>query len=175
MLRKHTSTEKGFTLVEVLIVVALIAILAVIALVTINPFEAQKRTRDARRLKEIGTLQGIVEQYVADTPSASGFTAESTDSGGTNECTTDGWLGIDLCNYANTIAADPLNRSAEYTLTDGNPTTGNMYYQVLLDSNLRYRICTKLESAANAGKLSEDGVTNNFFEVYSSTAASSCT
>ncbi len=183
MLRKHTSTgadnvgakQAGFTLVEVLIVVALIAILAVIALVTINPFEAQKRTRDARRLKEIGTLQGIIEQYVADNPSATGFTAESTDNASSNSCTTAGWLGINICNYANTIQHDPLNRTAEYTLTDGSSTTGALYYQVAIDANLRYRICTKLESAANASKLTEDGVANNFFEVYSSTNSPSCT
>ena len=175
MLRKHTSTEKGFTLVEVLIVVALIAILAVIALVTINPFEASKRTRDARRLKEIGTLQGVIEQYVSDNPAATGFTAVSTDNTGSTLCTTAGWVGIDLCSYANTISADPLNRSAEYTLTDGTSTTGALYYQVLLDDNLRYRICTRMESAANASKLTEDGVANDFFEVYSSTSADACT
>lgn len=174
MFKKYRS-QKGFTLVEVLIVVALIAILAVIALVTINPFEAQKRTRDARRLKEIGTLQGVIEQYVSDNPQAAGFTSESTDNSGANACTTAGWLGVDLCNYANTIAADPLNRSAEYTLTDGTSTTGAVYYQVLLDATLRYRICAKLESAANAAKLTEDGIVNNFFEVYSSTNAPACT
>jgi type II secretory pathway pseudopilin PulG len=161
--------------VEVLIVVALIAILAVIALVTINPFEAQKRTRDARRLKEIGTAQGIIEQYIADNPNAAGITSESTDNSASNSCTTAGWLGVDICNYANTLAADPLNRSAEYTLTDGSSTTGAMYYQILIDANLRYRICTRLESAANASKLTEDGVANNFFEVYSSTNSPTCT
>lgn len=173
MLKKYRS-QKGFTLVEVLIVVALIAILAVIALVTINPFEAQKRTRDARRLKEIGTLQGVIEQYVSDNPQAAGITSESTDNSGSNACTTAGWLGINLCNYANTIARDPLNRTAEYTITDGTATTGALYYQVLIDANLRYRICTKLESAANASKLTEDGIVNNFFEVYSSTNSPAC-
>lgn len=172
MFKAHTSAQKGFTLVEVLIVVALIAILAVIALVTINPFEAQKRTRDARRLKEVGTIQGIIEQYISDNPSAPALDRESTD--GTNACTTDGWLGVDLCNYANTIALDPLNRTAEFTLSDGEPTTGPLYYQVTIDNELRYSICTRLESAANAGKLLEDGVANNFFEVYSSTAGPDC-
>ena len=169
MLQKHRSNEKGFTLVEVLIV------LAVIALVTINPFAAQQRTRDARRLKEIGALQGIIEQYISDNPSATGFTAASTDNAGSNACATTGWLGLDVCNYGNTVAPDPLNRAAEYTLSDGTATTGVHFYQVLLDGNLRYRICSKLESPSNSSKLTEDGAANNFFEVYSSSNAPACT
>ena len=65
MLHRIKSAEKGFTLVEILIVVALIAILAVIALVTINPAEAQKKSRDARRVKELGTLQGVCLLYTS--------------------------------------------------------------------------------------------------------------
>ena len=172
MLQKHRSNQKGFTLVEVLIVVALIAILAVIALVTINPFAAQQRTRDARRLKEIGALQGIVEQYISDNPAAAGFTAFSTDNAASNACdgtaASPGWIGINVCNYGNTVAADPLNRAAEFTLSDGTSSTGVLYYQVQLDTNLRYRICARMESPSNAGKLTEDGNANNFFEVYSS-------
>lgn len=173
MLQKLKKAQSGFTLVEILIVVALIAILAVIALVTINPAEAQKRSRDARRIKEMGTLQGILEQYLSDNPDFGGGTASSTDSSGSNSCNA-GWIGIDVCNYANTVPVDPLNRSAEYTLTDGAVTTGTLQYQVLVDDNLRYRICTRMESAANAAKLTEDGEANDFFEVYSSTDASDC-
>lgn len=175
MLQRLKSAQKGFTLVEILIVVALIAILAVIALVTINPAEAQKRSRDARRIKELGTLQGIVEQYLADNPDFVGGTAASTDAGG-NSCSS-GWIsasGMDVCNYANTVPTDPLNRSAEFVQSDGTVTTGDVYYQVLIDANLRYRICTRLESAANQAKLGEDGTDNDWFEVYSSTAAAVC-
>ncbi len=174
MLRKLKTSDQGFTLVEVLIVVALIAILAVIALVTINPFEAQKRTRDARRLKEVGTLQGIMEQYIADNPSASAASAESTDNSAAVACGTTGWHGLDLCNYANTIAVDPLNRAAEYALTDGTATTGDVYYYYEIDANLRYTICSRMESQANSNKLLEDGITDNWFSVYSSTSGPSC-
>lgn len=174
MLHKYSTSEKGFTLVEVLIVVALIAILAVIALVTINPFEAQKRTRDARRLKEIGTMQGIIEQYIADNPDASAASAESTDNSSAVDCGTTGWHGLALCNYANTIAVDPLNRSAEFSLTDGTSTTGDVYYYYEIDDNLRYTICSRMESQANSGKLLEDGITDNWFSVYSSTSGPAC-
>ena len=174
MFKKLRQAQKGFTLVEILIVVALIAILAVIALITINPAEAQKRARDAQRLKEMGVMQGIVEQYITDNiGTISAMSAVST--GGTNGCTTAGWAGLNLCKYANTISQDPVNRSGEYTLTDGVVTTGTIGYQIQIDSNLRYRICSRMESAANAAKLTSDGIANNYFEVYWSTSAPVCT
>jgi len=181
MLHRLKSAQKGFTLVEILIVVALIAILAVIALVTINPAEAQKKSRDARRIKELGTLQGVIEQYMSDNPDFGGVTATSNDAGATvkNSCNT-GWLSqgtnvMDLCNYANTIPVDPLNRSAEYVASsDGTVSTAAVSYQVIIDDLARYRICTRLESVANARKLNEDGLDNGFFEVFSSTSVADC-
>lgn len=152
--------------------VALIAILAVIALITINPFEAQKRTRDARRLKELGSLQGIMEQYISDTQNVPAMDRTSTD--GTNACSTDGWMGVDMCNYANTLSQDPLNRSAEFTLADGSATEGPIVYEAHIDAELRYRICSRLESSANSNKLNGDGVPNDWFELYSSTEAPLC-
>lgn len=170
---KKLQSQKGFTLVEILIVVALIAILAVIALITINPAEAQKRSRDAQRLKEIGVIQGVVEQYITDNIQ-SVTTISAVSSSGSKACGTAGWLGIDLCNYANTMPVDPVNRAGEYARTDGTTTTGNLFYQVLMDDNLRYRVCTRLESAANSLKLASDGVSDDYFEVYSSTDAPAC-
>ncbi|OGK15581.1 hypothetical protein A3H80_03695 [Candidatus Roizmanbacteria bacterium RIFCSPLOWO2_02_FULL_37_19] len=173
MLKKLMKVQKGFTLVEILIVVALIAILAVIALITINPAEAQKRSRDAQRLKELGTLQGIVEQYIGD--NISSLTAMSAFStGGNNQCGTGGWHGLDLCKYANTVSIDPVNRDGEYTLSDGTIQTGALGYQIQMDNNLRYNVCARMESSANAGKLTSDGVINNYFEVYSSTGGPTC-
>ncbi|OGK29351.1 hypothetical protein A3B02_00905 [Candidatus Roizmanbacteria bacterium RIFCSPLOWO2_01_FULL_42_14] len=184
MLHRLKSGQKGFTLVEILIVVALIAILAVIALVTINPAEAQKRARDARRIKELGTLQGIVEQFMSDNPDYGGVTATSNETAAVpNSCAT-GWINkgdagatnpIDVCDYANTVPIDPLNRSGEFvSSTDGTIGTGLLRYQVIIDDLARYRICTRLESAANAQKLGQDGVDNGFFEVYSATSVADC-
>lgn len=175
MIKSLRNSQKGFTLVEILIVVALIAILAVIALITINPAEAQKRSRDAQRLKEIGVLQGMMEQYISDNPSATGFTSESTDNAASNNCSTTGWIGVNLCSYANTLPKDPINRAATFALAGGTSSTGPVAYQILLDSNLRYKICTRLESVANATKLTTDGVSNSYFEVYSATDGPTCT
>src|SRR3989344_8558415 len=66
MRNKKKIVQKAFTLVELLIVIGIIEILAVILLVTLNPAEAQRKARDAKRIKDAGTLQVILEQAVAD-------------------------------------------------------------------------------------------------------------
>lgn len=53
--------RKGFTLIEILIVVAIIGILASVALVGLAP--AQRRGRDARRLSDIKQAQTALELY----------------------------------------------------------------------------------------------------------------
>lgn len=54
-------SKKGFTLVEVLIVVAIVGILASFAIVGIGP--VQKRGRDARRLSDLRQIQNGLELY----------------------------------------------------------------------------------------------------------------
>lgn len=54
-------TRKGFTLIEILIVVAIIAILAGAVLVGFGP--AQRQGRDARRVQDLQRVQGALELY----------------------------------------------------------------------------------------------------------------
>lgn len=56
-----TNTKKGFTLIEILIVVAIIAILASVVLVGLGP--TQRAGRDARRLSDLHQVQNALELY----------------------------------------------------------------------------------------------------------------
>lgn len=55
---------KGFTLVELLVVISIISILATIAVITFSSF--QQKGRDARRKSDLGVIQSALEQYHAD-------------------------------------------------------------------------------------------------------------
>ena len=55
------ATRKGFTLIEILIVVAIIAILASVVLVGLGP--TQQAGRDARRLSDLHETQNGLELY----------------------------------------------------------------------------------------------------------------
>ena len=55
----------GFTVVELLIVIALIAILSVAVLATINPIEQSNKARDAKFKNDTAEVLGAYERYYA--------------------------------------------------------------------------------------------------------------
>lgn len=57
--------QAGFTLVELLIVIALIAILSVAVLATINPIEQTNKARDAQFKNDAAEVLGAFERYFA--------------------------------------------------------------------------------------------------------------
>jgi prepilin-type N-terminal cleavage/methylation domain-containing protein len=58
--------NKGFTLIEILLVVALIAILAGIVILAINPAKQLADTRNAQRRVDVNTIINAVYQYAVD-------------------------------------------------------------------------------------------------------------
>jgi prepilin-type N-terminal cleavage/methylation domain-containing protein len=77
MLQKLTKNRGGFTLVEIMIVVAIIALLAAIAVP--NFLRARKRSQATRVLEDLRMLSDAVDQYAIETNKTSGFTANFPD------------------------------------------------------------------------------------------------
>jgi prepilin-type N-terminal cleavage/methylation domain-containing protein len=61
MKNKTQSNHKGFTLIELMIVIALIGILSSMILVSIS--SASGRARDARRASELGAIKTVLDVY----------------------------------------------------------------------------------------------------------------
>lgn len=57
---------EGFTLIEILVVVALIAILAAITIIAINPAKNFADTRNAQRSSDVSSIINAMSQYIAD-------------------------------------------------------------------------------------------------------------
>jgi prepilin-type N-terminal cleavage/methylation domain-containing protein len=114
MLQKLQKNRGGFTLVEIMIVVAIIALLAAIAVP--NFLRARKRSQASRILEDLRMIDAAVDQYAIEYNKAAGDTVS--------------WAGVQLylkkgSNLYNT-AQDVLSHAyaTSYTVdgTIGTPT-----------------------------------------------------
>ena len=111
---------RGFTIVELLIVIVVIAILAAITIVAYNGI--QQRARDSQRSSDIATIIKALELYYVDNgqyPAAGGSTA--INSGWS--ATTDGsWSTLKTAlmpKYLSSLPSDPTNTTNADILTSG--------------------------------------------------------
>jgi len=132
--------QKGFTLLEILLVVAIIAILAGIIILAINPAKQLGDSRNAQRQADVNTILSAVYQYMIDgntVPSAIN-TGSTCNSGGNEVCQTtgscSGYTNLNVLTtdekYLVAMPADPLN--------DSSNGTG---YFITKDSNNRITVC----------------------------------
>jgi len=77
MLKKLQTKHAGFTLVEIMIVVAIIALLAAIAVPGF--LRARKRSQASKILNDLRLIDGAVDQYAIETGRKSGDTVNVVD------------------------------------------------------------------------------------------------
>ena len=77
MLHKSTNRPSGFTLVEIMIVVAIIALLAAIAVPGF--LRARKRSQASRILNDLRLIDSACDQYAIETNKPGGATVAVTD------------------------------------------------------------------------------------------------
>jgi prepilin-type N-terminal cleavage/methylation domain-containing protein len=73
----HSSRIRAFTLVEIMIVVAIIALLAAIAVPGF--LRARKRAQASRILNDLRLIDSAIDQYAIETNKATGATVNITD------------------------------------------------------------------------------------------------
>lgn len=178
-------TNKAFTLVELLIVIGIIGLLAVTVLLALNPGEAQKKSRDAKRIKDTTTLQAAIEQYL-DSGSTIPSSAPVAGSTGVDSSalTTDtqraqcngGWISggtgststtpLNFCAYVKNLPLDPSNGQTRDVVTaSGTTGSGTTIYRVRIVSG-QYEIDVRQESKDNSSKVvSDGGNSTQWFEV----------
>jgi prepilin-type N-terminal cleavage/methylation domain-containing protein len=77
MLTKFNKRRGGFTLVEIMIVVAIIALLAAIAVPGF--LRARKRSQASRIINDLRLIDSAVDQYAIENNKSSGFTVPASE------------------------------------------------------------------------------------------------
>lgn len=108
------SANKGFTLLELLIVIAILATLATIVVLVLNPAETLAKSRDTQRMSDLQTVKAAITLY---TTTVSAPTLGSTTDTGTNPRT----------NFSNTACQSTIG-----TFTAGED---RIWYSTTSDSN----------------------------------------
>jgi len=140
--------RKGFTLIEILIVVAIIAILASIVLVGLGP--TQQSGRDARRLSDLHEIQNGLELYFNK---CGGYPGAGTAACGAALPAAAAYPATAGASVYGAVAT-ALNASGVVgtNLPQDPSTGGTYYYAVPSDSalNSTYVLGAKLENSANS-------------------------
>jgi prepilin-type N-terminal cleavage/methylation domain-containing protein len=136
--------QKGFTLIEVLVVIAIIAILAAIVLVAINPAKRFQDARNSQRKANVESILSAIQQNMIDNKGITTCTLPSTatvikSSGGVDLT---GCLG----SYLAILPVDPSKSGAQWT----DKTNYNTEYTVLQDSTTK-QITVAAPEALNDG------------------------
>ncbi len=63
----HLSSRRGFTLIEILVVIGMLAILATVVLVAVNPLRQFAQARNSQRQANVAAILNAIGERVADT------------------------------------------------------------------------------------------------------------
>jgi type IV pilus assembly protein PilA len=163
--------NKGFTLIELLVVVAIIAVLALIVLLALNPVEMARRSRDSRRLSDLGTVRKAIDLALADKQSLAVTTGAVT-LNSTSSVTDFAGMGLNISKYLSVVPQDPMYESGSTgnvqvvlpSCSAGSATKGTMIYEFISDGST-YVLRARLESLDNCDAITTDGNNgSNYYE-----------
>lgn len=154
----HRRSAQGFTLVELLVVIAIIAILAAVVVLIINPLELTRRSRDVSRLSDFDNLQKAINIVVQDAPNGGSILC----TGVTSPCTGRSDTGTRALNGGGWVKA---NFTGQTTITiptlPVDPTNNETFHYTYYSDSTDYELNAVLESAQQISKMTNDGGNNN--------------
>ncbi len=147
---KLLRSNSGFTLIEILLVVAAIAILAGIVILAINPNKQLGETRNAQRRSDVNTILNAVYQYSIDnngslptaivsSTCASVTTNEICRTGVSTSTCSGSYIALtELTNSERYLTSLPIDPSSTSTSNNGAG------YRIAKSGNGRVTVCAPL-------------------------------
>jgi prepilin-type N-terminal cleavage/methylation domain-containing protein len=181
--------SKGFTLVELIVVIGIIVILAAILIAALNPNELIKRARDTRRMNDLAALNRALAFYLADVDYPNLTNSSTPNAGCTGTVPAIAYLSasssISISGWTTTTRAlrtvdgngwVPVNFTS---ITGGSPLgqlpvdplNDNKYFYIYacsINPALTYELNARLESSKYIGLMastSDGGNNDNAYEV----------
>lgn len=162
---KTVQKYKGFTLVELLVVIAIVAILAAVVVLIINPLELTRRGRDAARLSDLSNLQNAINVAVQEATNSGSAILCAGDPDGAYPCyepsypvgantrlsNNQGWVKVNLGG----------NKSVSVPTLPVDPTNDTTYHYTYCADNDAWEIDATLESDQQKPKMAADGGDEN--------------
>jgi len=175
--------KKGFTLLELLIVIGILAVLSTTMVLVINPAEMLRRARDSQRISDLNTIKSALAFYLTEaaSPDLDGssstamfvykhpnITITGTSCGAKssrNESTSQavngsGWIPVNLSNLSggSPISGYPV---------DPNPASNQRYYIYLPhNASSTFELLANMESTTyTANEATDGGILSDLYEV----------
>lgn len=131
------TNNKGFTLIELMVVIAIIGILTSIGLVSFSG--ARAKANDAKRRADLKTLQTALEGYYNDNnayPSTAGsWYSSETDERGSVARRGGDWIPGLAPKYLKQLPKDPAGGQGLSSLTPGCPNWNKSYLYLSTDGS----------------------------------------
>ncbi len=133
--------QKGFTLIEILVVIAILGILAVVTLVALNPVKRFQDARNSRRREDVNAVLQAVSVYTIDNngafPTIGGAALDSLTVSGAPTCGTAGACNVSdldgLTTYLSELPVDP-DGTTEYLI--GVDSTASPQHIIVATNNM---------------------------------------
>jgi len=151
--------KKGFTLLELLIVIGILAILSTTMILVINPAEILRKARDSQRISDLSTVKTAIAYYITNvgtpiigtsTYSYSHITAVNcaTTAAVTSSQAVDstGWIPV---NFATIAGGSPIGSlPIDPNPTINTPTSGKARYYVYVPypADYTFELLANMES-----------------------------